>query len=158
MLSRDSCLQLDTRNSLGTSGHVFEGPLAPRFARKFSTWNPLYRTRGTYPQNCMMENLRNQISELHFDKFPDTSQDVLIRSSGRATSEPGMKGLRQGCWSKVKKGRMSAWKGEWEHACQWKAHGLCSRGDSCSFSHGSHRGQRRYRYRPRRETERAPGL
>ena len=25
MISRDSCLQHDTRNSLGTSGHVFEG-------------------------------------------------------------------------------------------------------------------------------------
>ena len=98
MLGRDSCLQLDTRNSLGTSGHVFEGLLArgepsaalfensknlasyscrlkpidarkvaehgeglrkepqnhtiptPRFATKFSTWNPLYRTGGTYPK------------------------------------------------------------------------------------------------------------
>ena len=88
MLSRDSCLQLDTRNSFGTSGNVFEDPPAltgpptaffgnsrshasaqcelvslntgrladrakemerntqnfaipaPRFARKFSTWNP----------------------------------------------------------------------------------------------------------------------
>ena len=29
MLSRDSCLQLDTRNSFDTSENVFEGPLAP---------------------------------------------------------------------------------------------------------------------------------
>ena len=28
MVSRNSCLQPDTRNSLGTSGHVFEGLLA----------------------------------------------------------------------------------------------------------------------------------
>ena len=121
MISRDSCQQSDTRNSLGTSGQVFEGLPArgepssalfgnsknlassscrlkpiekgkiaeqrevlrielqnctipgPRFVRKFSTWNPLYHAGGTYPQNCMMECLRNQISELHFDKFPDTS-------------------------------------------------------------------------------------
>ena len=101
--NRDSCLQPDTRNSLGASGHVFEslpvrgepssaffvnskhlassscrlksidtGKIAeqgkglrkepqnhttptPRFARKFSTWNPLYRTGGTYPQNSMKD-------------------------------------------------------------------------------------------------------
>ena len=29
IVSRDSCLQPDTRNSLGTSGHVFEGLPAP---------------------------------------------------------------------------------------------------------------------------------
>ena len=57
LISRDSCLQLDTRNSFGTSGHVFEDLIAsgeppgsnlwkfekiptPRFVRKFSTWNP----------------------------------------------------------------------------------------------------------------------
>ena len=28
---------------------------------------------GTYPRNCMMEIPRNHISELHFDRFPDTS-------------------------------------------------------------------------------------
>ena len=28
MISRDSCVQLDTRNSLGTSGDVFEGLVA----------------------------------------------------------------------------------------------------------------------------------
>ena len=120
MISRNSCLQLDTRNSLGTSGHVFgltargapssalfensknlasrscrlkpiyTGKIAEqraglrkepqdytrptsRFARKFSTWNPLHREGGTYSQNCMMENPRNQISDLHFDKFPDSA-------------------------------------------------------------------------------------
>ena len=30
MVSRDSCLQPDTRNSMGTSGNVLEGPLARR--------------------------------------------------------------------------------------------------------------------------------
>ena len=39
----------------------------PRFARKFSTWNPLPHAEGTYPQNCMIEIPRNQISELHVD-------------------------------------------------------------------------------------------
>ena len=29
----------------------------------------------------------------------------------------------------------------WEECYQWKANGQCSRGDSCSFSHGSNRGQ-----------------
>ena len=29
-----------------------------------------------------------------------------------------------------------------EECCQWKATGQCSRGDSCSFSHGSKRGQK----------------
>ena len=43
------------------------------FARNVATWNRLYRTGGTHSQNCMMEHPRNQISELHFDKFPDAS-------------------------------------------------------------------------------------
>ena len=45
----------------------------PRIARKLLTWNPLYRSRGTYSQNCTIENPRNQISDLHFDEFPDSS-------------------------------------------------------------------------------------
>ena len=49
----------------------------PRFARKFSTWNPPSLTEGIYPQNCMIELLRSQISSLHFDKFPDTGLSVL---------------------------------------------------------------------------------
>ena len=39
---------------------------------KVATWNPLNCTGGTASQNCM-ENLRNQISELHFGKFPDSA-------------------------------------------------------------------------------------
>ena len=119
MLSRDSCLQHDTRNSFGTSGHVLGNLLAPgeppaaifgnsknmasascgpvplntgrigervhelerdpqkfaiptpRFARKFSTWNPPSQAEGAYQQSCMVELPRNQVSELHFDKFLD---------------------------------------------------------------------------------------
>ena len=33
--------------------------LAPRFVRKFTTWNPLYHAGGTYLQNCRMEIPRN---------------------------------------------------------------------------------------------------
>ena len=45
----------------------------PRFAREFSTWNPPSHAEGAYPQNCMVEQPRNQVSEMHFDKFPDPS-------------------------------------------------------------------------------------
>ena len=45
----------------------------PRFERNFATWNHQNRTGGTYSQNCMMENPRNQISELHFGEFPDSA-------------------------------------------------------------------------------------
>ena len=131
MISRDSGLQLDTRNSLGTSGRVFEGLLArggpssalfenseslaslscrlrpidtgriaeqgqelrrkpqshtiptPRFAWKFSAWNPLNHAGGICPQNCSMENPRNQISDLHFDKFFDTSDFQVGRPISR---------------------------------------------------------------------------
>ena len=108
MLSRDSCLQLDTRNLDGTSENVFEDPSGnartltnthyeflslntgrsvaqveeferhtghfasrtPRCARKFSTWNPSSRVEEAYPQNCMVDQSRHQVSEMHFDKFP----------------------------------------------------------------------------------------
>ena len=42
----------------------------PRFARKFSTWNPPAHAEGAYPQNCMVEQPKNQISEVHFRKVP----------------------------------------------------------------------------------------
>ena len=42
----------------------------PRFARNFSTWNSPSQAEG-YPQNCMVELPRNQVSELHFDEIPD---------------------------------------------------------------------------------------
>ena len=86
-ISRDSYLQLVTRNSLGIRGHVFEGPPAPdeplsgriwhqlladlylwiqealrrtpRFARNFETWNSLYRAGGKFPQNLYDGNSGN---------------------------------------------------------------------------------------------------
>ena len=42
----------------------------PRFARTFSTWTPPSHAEGACPQNCMVEQPRNQVSEMHFDKFP----------------------------------------------------------------------------------------
>ena len=60
-----------------TSAHIFTPQNSvirpPRFARKISTWNPLSHAQGTYRQNCMIELPRNHISELHFDKFRDSS-------------------------------------------------------------------------------------
>ena len=38
---------------------------------------------------------------------------------------------------RVKKERKPTLRGKWESVFQWKAHGQCSRGDSCSFSHES---------------------
>ena len=58
---------------------------------------------------------------------------MLIRWSGRATSEPGLKGLKR-VYVSVET-RMA-------ECYQWKANGHCSRGDSCSVSHGSNRGHR----------------
>ena len=37
-----------------------------RFARIFSTWNPPSRAEGASPQNCKVEEPRNQISEHEF--------------------------------------------------------------------------------------------
>ena len=53
-----------------------------------------------------------------------------------------MKELKQEYWSRVKKGRHVS-VGRKDGKCfQWKANGQCSRGDSWSFNHGSHSGQR----------------
>ena len=121
LVSRDSCLQPDTRNLLGTSGYVFEGlpargepssallensknlaPFSCRFwpldtgkiaehrgvrdepqgstipTPRFATLNPFFRTGGTYSKNCMLENPRNQISELHFGTFPDSADFSVL--------------------------------------------------------------------------------
>ena len=45
----------------------------PRIARTFSTWSPPSHAEGAYPQNCMVEQPRNQVAEMHFDNFPDHS-------------------------------------------------------------------------------------
>ena len=43
----------------------------PTFARKSSTWSPPSQVEGAYPKNCMVELPRTQVSEVHFDEFPD---------------------------------------------------------------------------------------
>ena len=109
VLSRDSCLQPDTRTFQGTAGHVVEGLLAVSTASclgnvhaksfQLHTANVSPNTGGitknylklcnthsqtcqevfnlksslSYPQNCMVEQPRNQVSEMYFDKFPDPS-------------------------------------------------------------------------------------
>ena len=57
-------------NELERNPQNFTTP-TPRFARKFSTWNLPSHAEGAYPQNCMDEQPRNQVPEMHFDKFPD---------------------------------------------------------------------------------------
>ena len=52
--------------------HTFAIP-TPRSARKLSTWNPPCHVEGAYPQNYMVEQLRNQVSEMHFEKYSDPS-------------------------------------------------------------------------------------
>ena len=42
------------------------------FAKGPGMWTPLYRTGGTYPQNCVMETPRFSFSELHLGQFPDS--------------------------------------------------------------------------------------
>ena len=48
--------------------HNFATP-TPRFARKFSNWNPPTHAEGAHPQNCMDEQPRKQVSEIHFDEL-----------------------------------------------------------------------------------------
>ena len=43
--------------------------LTMRFARKFSPWNPPSHAEGAYPQKCVVEQSRNHVSVMHFDKF-----------------------------------------------------------------------------------------
>ena len=53
----------------------------PRLARKFSTRNPPSHADGVYPQNSMVEQPRNQVSVMHFDKFPDPSKFQCWKTS-----------------------------------------------------------------------------
>ena len=53
----------------------------PRFAWKFSTWNPLSHAEGAYPHNCMLEQPRNQVSEMHVDKFRNPSTFQFRKTS-----------------------------------------------------------------------------
>ena len=72
--------------------------------------------------------------------------NILIRWSGRATSKPGMKEFRQEFWFffffTSHKGRKVSVDRKVGESCQWKATGQYSKRDSCSFSHGSNRGQK----------------
>ena len=67
-------------NELERNAQNFAIP-TPRFARKFSTWNPPSHADGPYPQNCMVELSRNQASETHFDKFADPSMFQCFKTS-----------------------------------------------------------------------------
>ena len=42
----------------------------PRFDGKFSTLTPPSHAEGAYPQNCSVEQPRNQVSDMRFDRFP----------------------------------------------------------------------------------------
>ena len=128
MIGRDPCLQPDTRNSLGTSGHVFEGLLArgepssalfvvshnsavsscrlkPSDSRKIAEKGErvrkepqgLHNTNSSHCQEVFdLEpsvpyrrnfsklydgNLKNQISDLHFDKL--IPWHIRLHSGGR---------------------------------------------------------------------------
>ena len=50
----------DRVNELERNTHNFAIP-TPRFARKFSSWNLPFHAEGAYPQNCMVEQPRNQV-------------------------------------------------------------------------------------------------
>ena len=53
-----------------------------------------------------------------------------------------MKELKQGYWSRVRKGTDVSAERKVGECFQWKANGQCSKGNSCCFNHGSHSGQR----------------
>ena len=57
----------------------------PRVARQFSTWNPPSHAEWAYPQNCMVEQPRNQVSEMHFDNFPTPYVPVLVSPRKQCT-------------------------------------------------------------------------
>ena len=50
--------------------------------RKHSTWNPPpSHAERAYPQNCMVEQAKNQVSDMHFDKFPNPSTFQFWKTS-----------------------------------------------------------------------------
>ena len=55
-----------------------------RCARRPSTRNSLFPAEGAYPQNCMVDQRKLQILELHFDKFPHLQRFHV----GRYDSKP----------------------------------------------------------------------
>ena len=65
-------VSLNKKEELERNTQIFAMP-TPRFARKFSTWNPPSPAEGPDPQNCLIEQSRNQVSVMHSDTFPDTA-------------------------------------------------------------------------------------
>ena len=59
-----------------------------RFARKFSTWKPPSFAEGAYPQNCMVEQPRNQVSEMQFDTFPNLRHFSVGKRGSRPRCVP----------------------------------------------------------------------
>ena len=59
-------------NELERNPHNFAIP-TQRFARRWSTWNPPSHAEWASLQKCMVALPRNQVSVMHFEKFPDTS-------------------------------------------------------------------------------------
>ena len=51
--------------SMAESDQNFAIPTT-RLARKFSIWNPPSHADGAYFQNCLVEQSRNQVWEMHF--------------------------------------------------------------------------------------------
>ena len=76
--SEPSAAPFDNSKNLGLSScrlrPTATGKIAeqrdPHFGRTLSTWNRPYRTGGTGSKKNIMDNPRNQVSDLHFDKFP----------------------------------------------------------------------------------------
>ena len=72
IISRDSCLQPDTRNSVGTMGHVFEGLLAPG-----------------EPSSAFFENSKNLVSSscrlkpIDTGKFAEQGEGLRKKSLNR---------------------------------------------------------------------------
>ena len=71
----------------------------------------------------------------------------------RNIKKPRMRGLRQEYWSRVTKERKVSVDSKVGECYQWKTTGQCSRGDSCSFSHGSNRGQKAQSSSPAPKTQ-----
>ena len=85
-----------------------------------------YACQSSFRQDwqCLKEKLIN------IDRCPvirsrkQRPEDALTKRSDHETSVSEMKGLREECWSREKKGKR-----------HWKAKRECSRRDSCSFCH-----------------------
>ena len=60
----------------------------PGSVRKFSTWNPPSQADGAHPQSCMVEQPRNQVPEMHFDKFPNPSTFQCCKTNFKTEACP----------------------------------------------------------------------